>query len=167
MRYDKLERADADHTAETFGLKPGVAGVYMEHKADVFCQDCATDILGEELMERLSNANLGYDHPMADELGNVAVTLTSEEWDCPGATCGHCGIPLDVRVIHYGDVCQPDTCEEMAATIQDPDGQDRTCEAAVLEQDDGDVRVMLKEDFKPYGERGDTSWIPESDVLSW
>jgi hypothetical protein len=110
MTHDPFGRTDADHTAETFGLAPGVAGVYMEKMADVFCRDCARDILGEELFERLKEDSLGYDHPKADELGNVAAVLASEEWDCPGATCGHCGISLDVRVIHYDGPCQPDTC---------------------------------------------------------
>ncbi len=110
MEYDQFERADADYTADTFGLWPGVAAVYMEHKADVFCETCATDILGEELMERLKDDDLGHDHPKSDELGNVAVVLSDEEWDCPGPNCGHCGVPLDVHTIHYEGVCQPDSC---------------------------------------------------------
>lgn len=112
MTYEHLERADADYTADTFGLRPGVAAVYMEHEADVFCKTCAKDILGEELFEALKEDNLGYDHPKADELGNVAAVLSTEEWDCPGARCGYCGITLDVRVIHYDGVCHPDTCTE-------------------------------------------------------
>lgn len=115
MTYERFERADADYEAGTFGLRPGVAGVYMEHHADVFCKTCAKDILGEELFQDLKQDDLGYDHPMADELGNVAAVLSTEEWDCPGANCGHCGISLDVRVIHYDGVCQPDTCPEMDA----------------------------------------------------
>jgi hypothetical protein len=113
MQHDQFERAGHDHTAPTFGLAPGIAGVYMEHKADVFCKDCAEDILGEELFQRVKREDLGHDHELSDELGNVAAVLSSEEWDCPGATCGHCGIDLDVRVIHYDGVCQPDTCPEM------------------------------------------------------
>lgn len=114
MTFERFERADAEHTADTFGLRPGVAGVQMEHKADVFCPTCAKDILGD-CFDRLKEENLGYDHPHADELGNVTAVLSSEEWDCPGANCGHCGIPLDVRTIHYADVCQPDTCPEIEA----------------------------------------------------
>jgi hypothetical protein len=113
MQYEQLERADADYTADTFGLSPGVAAVYMEHEADVFCEQCARGILGDELLERLKEDNLGYDHPKSDELGNVAAVLSTEEWDCPGARCGHCGIELDVRVIHYDGVCHPDTCPEV------------------------------------------------------
>lgn len=115
MKYERFERADAEYTADTFGLTPGVAGVYMEEKADVFCQTCARGILGDELLEQLKEDALGYDHPKADELGNVAAVLSSEEWDCPGARCGHCGIQLDVHVIHYDGVCQPDTCPQMEA----------------------------------------------------
>lgn len=37
MKYDHLERADQDLEADTVGLWPGVAGVQMEKKADVFC----------------------------------------------------------------------------------------------------------------------------------
>lgn len=108
--YERFERADADYTADTFGLWPGVAGVYMEHKADVFCPTCAEDILGEELFEQLKDDDLGCDHPLVNELGNVAAVLSTEEWDCPGANCGHCGISLDVNVIHYDGVCYDETC---------------------------------------------------------
>ena len=108
--YERFERADADYTADTFGLWPGVAGVYMEHKADVFCPTCAEDILGEELFEQLKEDDLGHDHPLVNELGNVAAVLSTEEWDCPGANCGHCGISLDVNVIHYDGVCYDETC---------------------------------------------------------
>jgi len=92
--YEMFERSDADYPAGTVGLWPGIAGVYIERQADVFCPTCAKDTLGEELFERLKTENLGYDHPRADDLGNVAVVLSTEEWDCPGATCGHCGIDL-------------------------------------------------------------------------
>lgn len=105
MEYEQFERAEEDYTAETVGLSPGVAGVYMEHKADVFCPTCGRDILGDGLMDRLKSEDLGYDHPKSDELGNVAVVLSTEEWDCPGANCGHCGIQLDTKVIHYDGVC--------------------------------------------------------------
>jgi hypothetical protein len=113
MTYDDFERADADYTADTFGLWPGVAAVYMEHHAAVFCPTCAEDILGEELFQQLKDDDLGYDHPEADELGNVAVVLSSEEWDCPGPRCDHCGVGIDVSVIHYGGVCQPETCPQL------------------------------------------------------
>jgi hypothetical protein len=112
MTYEPFERSDTDYTADTVGLPPGVAGVYMEHEADVFCPTCARDTLGDDLMDRLKQEDLGHDHPLADELGNVAVVLSTEEWDCPGATCGHCAVSLDVRTIHYDAVCQPDTCPE-------------------------------------------------------
>lgn len=113
MTYEAFERADADYTADTFGLRPGVAAVYMEHKADVFCGTCAREMLGDDLFEQLKEGDLGYDHPKADELGNVAAVLSSEEWDCPGPNCGHCAVGIDVRVIHYDGVCQPDTCPDM------------------------------------------------------
>lgn len=105
MQYEHLERADADYQAETVGLWPGIAGVYMEKHADVFCPACAKGILGDSLFARLKEEDLGYDHDKADDLGNVAVVLSSEEWDCPGANCGHCGISLDVKIAHYDAVC--------------------------------------------------------------
>jgi hypothetical protein len=110
MTYEPFERAVADHDADTVGLSPGVAGVYVETAADVFCPTCARDSLGSGLFERVKETNPGYDHDRSAELGNVAAVLSSEEWDCPGARCGHCRIGLDVRVAHYDGVCRPDTC---------------------------------------------------------
>ncbi|MFO8151381.1 MAG: hypothetical protein R6T93_13960 [Trueperaceae bacterium] len=111
MRYSLGERDDVDYKADKVGLWPGVAAIYMEQLADVFCNDCALDILGPELFDDVRIENLGYDHARADELGNVAAVLSTEEWDCPGAHCGHCGITLDVRVAHYDEVCRPEWCE--------------------------------------------------------
>lgn len=105
MTYERLERADADYEADTFGLSPGVAAVYMEHMADVFCKTCAKDVLGDDLFSRVKEENVH-----TDEYGNVAAVLSTEEWDCPGANCGHCGVPIDVRVIHYDSVCRVDWC---------------------------------------------------------
>lgn len=113
MTYELLERAEADYKADTFGK--GVAGVQMEHLADVFCGTCARDILGDALFARLKTEDLGHDHDRSRDLGNVTAVLASTEWDCPGATCGHCGIELGVRVIHYDGVCQPDRCDELDA----------------------------------------------------
>jgi len=110
MTYDWGELSHADTPAATFGLRPGVAGVHMEHQADVYCPTCAEDLLYGPTWERLREGNVGYDHPEADAIGNVAAVLASEEWDCPGARCGHCAVPLDVKVAHYDAVCQPDTC---------------------------------------------------------
>ena len=113
MTYERLERADPDDCATTVGKPPGVAGVHIEHKADVFCPDCARDILGDDLYARVKQEAPGYDHDRADELGGVSAVFSTSEWDCPGASCGHCGIPLDVRVLHYDGVCQPDTCSRV------------------------------------------------------
>jgi hypothetical protein len=110
MTYEPFARADCEYSADTFGLHPGVAGVYMEHMADVFCETCARDMLTDELMSRIKEGNPGYEHDFTEEYGNIAAVLSSEEWDCPGARCGHCAIKLNVRVIHYDAVCQPDTC---------------------------------------------------------
>lgn len=112
MRYDRLERSDCDHTAETWGKWPGIAGVYIEKLADIYCRQCASDILGDELMDRLKSENPGYDHAKSDELGNIAAVLSDEEVDCPGQNCGHCGIEIDVKVLHYPDVCRPDWCPQ-------------------------------------------------------
>ncbi len=104
MTYDGLERAG--DTAGTFGLWPGVAGVQLESEADVFCPQCARDILGEEAFDRVKQESFRM-----EPFGGVSAVLSSEEWDCPGATWGHCGINLDVSVIHYDDVCNPEWCE--------------------------------------------------------
>lgn len=72
----------------------------MEHEADVFCPQCAKDKLGEEAFNRAKSENFRH-----EEFGGVSAVLSNKEWDCPGATCGHCGIELDVRVIHYDGVC--------------------------------------------------------------
>jgi|APHM01.1.fsa_nt_gi hypothetical protein len=115
VTHEEFSRADAAHTADTWGKWPGIAAVYLEHYADVFCQTCARDMLGDKLFERCKGENPGYDHDRTDEFGNIAVVLSNEEWDCPGAHCGHCCVPLDVRVIHYDDVCQPDTCPKLSS----------------------------------------------------
>lgn len=111
MRYSLGERSNAGYKADKVGLWPGVAAVYIEEFADVFCNQCARDTLGDELFEQVRIEDLGCDHPRADEFGNVAAVLSTSEWDCPGANCGHCGIVLDVRVAHYDEVCQPEWCE--------------------------------------------------------
>lgn len=113
MTYDAFERSDAGYTADTFGLSPGIAAIYMEHHADVFCKICARDMLGEELFNRCKEENPGYDHDRTDQFGNIAAVLSNEEWDCPGAMCGHCAISLNVRTIHYDAVCKPETCPKM------------------------------------------------------
>jgi hypothetical protein len=113
MRREPLSYDLDDGPALTFGLHPGVAGVYMEHQADVYCPTCAEDILYEATWDRVQREDIGYDHPQHERLGNVAAVLASEEWDCPGATCGHCGVPLDVKAIHYDGVCQPRSCPHM------------------------------------------------------
>lgn len=105
MTYESLERSNSNHKASTFGLWPGVAGVQIEKIADIFCPSCAKDILGQELFNRLKKDDLGYNHPKSDELGNVTVVLSDSEFDCPGGYCGHCGIELDVSIIHYDAVC--------------------------------------------------------------
>ena len=110
MTYDALGRADPGDCAPTVGKSPGVAGVQIERQADVFCPTCARDILGSDLFERVKHDNPGYDHDRSDDLGNITAVLSSTEADCPGLSCGHCGIPLDVRTIHYPGVCQPDYC---------------------------------------------------------
>ena len=112
MTYEPFGRTDAGGTADTFGLSPGVAGVYIEHTADVFCGTCAHEILGSELFGRIKEESPGYDHNRSDELGNVAAVLSSEEWDCPGAFCGHCSIKLDTKIAHYDGVCRPDMCHK-------------------------------------------------------
>lgn len=99
--------------ARTVGKLPGVAGVYVERHADVFCPDCAPDVVGQEIYERVKSESVGYDHDRTDELGNVAAVLASEEADCPGMSCGGCGIRLDTRVLHYEGVCRPDWCPEI------------------------------------------------------
>jgi hypothetical protein len=108
--YEFGERAKAGYKADKFGLWPGVAGIYIEEMADVFCSECAGDILTDEMMARIRKDDLGHDHELAGELGNIAAVLSSEEWDCPGARCGHCQIQLDIRVAHYDEVCREGFC---------------------------------------------------------
>lgn len=109
MRYEAFERAENNYAADTVGLWPGIAGVYLEGDADVYCPKCAHDILGDELFATVKRENT-----RTDEHGSVSAVLSSEEWDCPGATCGHCAIRLDVSVIHYDGVCNPDWCDSTA-----------------------------------------------------
>lgn len=88
------------------------------------------------------------------------------EVDCPGSACDHCHRRIaDMTVLHYGDVCDPFSCPDMAARARDPDRVRDPVEVAILERDGGDVRIMLREDFGSHGERGDTSWVPEEDIL--
>lgn len=88
------------------------------------------------------------------------------EVDCPGSACDHCHRRIEgMTVLHYDAVCDPWSCPDMTARVRDPDRVRDPVEVAVLERDDGGVKVMLREDFGSHGEAGDESWVPESDVL--
>jgi len=50
-------------------------------------------------------------------------------------------------------------------TVKDPDGRGWKAEALVIEEDGKDVRIQLQRDFLPYGEEGDTTWVPKSDII--
>lgn len=50
--------------------------------------------------------------------------------------------------------------------VTDPDGMGRTATAFALERSGSDVRIMLGENFRPYGIRGDISWIPIYEVTA-
>ena len=109
MSYDRFERTDCEYPAETFGLFPRVAAVQIEHKADRYCKDCATDLIGSKLIKRLKTENIGYDHGRPDTFGNITAVFTDHEVSCGTDRCGHCGIGLNVRVIH--EQCSTD-CPE-------------------------------------------------------
>jgi hypothetical protein len=49
--------------------------------------------------------------------------------------------------------------------VRDPDGAGEFATAYLLTDDDTEVRIMLAEEFPPYGGAGDTSWIPRGDVV--
>lgn len=128
--------------------------IAFDHDGARYCPDCINP----------EYADLCLEDPR--KIPHGGPVEAGAEADCPGYYgCGHCNRKITgFTALHYGGVCDPFTCPDMATRIADPDGRDRTAEAAILERDGGDVRVMLREDFKPHGETGDTSWIPESDL---
>lgn len=127
--------------------------VAFDHDGERYCAECVNPGYADVCLEDETAIPHGGPVPSGSEI------------DCPGASCGNCLRRIEgFTVLHYDGVCQPEYCPDMAVEVADPDGLGRTAEAALLERDGGDVRIMLKEDFPPYGESGDTSWIPESDL---
>lgn len=140
------------------GVRTPGTGLYdvvaVDHDGARYCLECANP----------EYVALCKDDPRQIPYGGPVER--GSEVDCPGSACDHCLRRIeDMTVLHYDGVCDPFSCPDMAGVVRDPDGVGRTAEVAVLEWDDGDVRIMLREDFTPYGEAGDESWIPESDLM--
>lgn len=100
MRYNMFGRSGVHDTGEVVGQWPGIAGFTLEYRAEAFCPECTRDIVGHTDFERAEIEDIE-----TDGHGAVQAVLSDSEVDCPGFTCGHCGITLDVRVLHYGEVC--------------------------------------------------------------
>lgn len=144
---------DAGETVEYPGTSTTDV-VAVDFDGGRYCRECANPEYVELCRE--SPRSIPYGGPV--ERGS--------EVDCPGTACDHCLRRIaDMTVLHYDDVCDPFSCPDMRGVVRDPDGQGRTAEVAVLEWDDGDVLIMLREEFRPYGEAGDQSWIPEADLI--
>jgi len=144
------------------GAWPGRAAGYTYDGA-AYCLDCATDV-------RIECADDGetYTMPEFPAFGHdpngfgVGVVGVSAEWDYPGASCHVCHDRLNTNLLVYdGHGAHPRPTVE----VRDPDGMGRHAVAFLLDDDDTEVRIMLAEDFSPYGEAGDSSWIPRDDVV--
>lgn len=145
----------------------GLAGYVWDGAA--YCPECATDVMVEnpdgdgETSVAEYPAYTDDGDPATDPNGfGVGVVSCSDEWDYLGASCHVCHRLLDTNILVYdGGGAHPTPVVE----VRDPDGVGRFAEAFVLEVDQSDVRIMLAEEFSPYGDVGDTSWIPRSDVV--
>lgn len=87
------------------------------------------------------------------------------EVDCPGSACDNCHRRIvDMTVLHYGDVCDPFSCPDMASQWHPADAGARPVDVAVLGRDGGQCHIMLKNDEGKYGVAGDDYWVSESEV---
>jgi hypothetical protein len=127
--------------------------VAVDHDGARYCMECANPAYVELCRE--DPRQIPYGGPVD----------RGSEVDCPGSSCDNCLRRIgDMSILHYDAVCDPFSCPDMTVWVADPDGVRDPVEAALLERDGGDVLVMLREDFGSHGERGDESWIPESDL---
>jgi len=146
------DEVDSDSVDRSVRIQ-GQRWIGATHDGEVYCLDC----ISEEYLR------FGIEDPYQIPYGGPYPLGT--EVDCPGSSCGHCLRRLEgATVLHYDGVCDPFSCPDMAVRVADPDGVREPVEAALLERDGGDVRIMLREDFGSHGDVGDESWIPESDL---
>lgn len=149
------------------GVVPtGLAGYVWDGAA--YCPECADDV-EVELPDGDGSVPIS-EYPAFDDDGDpvtdpngfgVGTVSCSDEWDYPGASCHVCHRLLQTAILVYEDSgAHPDPVE-----ITDPDGKERYGVAFLLERDGDDARVILAEDFSPYGDQGDISWIPASQII--
>lgn len=82
LPYERFGRVGDELRADRTHGWPGVAGYVAD--ADVFCWQCAE--------------HMAIDTSATSD----AAVLADTEWD-GGATCGHCGIGLDVTALPVGE----------------------------------------------------------------
>lgn len=174
--------ADADDVAPTKRSTPhgslpgGVAGYTWDGAA--YCVGCAPDVTIPFNGTVSPEAEAEHDH---DDDGNLLIPMPqfppgahdprgfgvgvvegTDEWDYPGATCHECGDVLDTNVLVYDEGgAHPDPVVE----VSDPDGMGEYATAFLLERDGDTAKVMLAEDFGQWADAGDTSWIPQDDLI--
>ena len=147
------DEAEGDSIDRSIRLS-GQRYIGATYDGDVYCLDCIN----------LAYLKYGIEDPYRIPYGGPYPLGT--EVDCPGSSCGHCPRRIEgTTVLHYDGVCDPHSCPDMTVRVADPDGHRDPVEAALLERDGSIVRVMLREDFGSSGDRGDTSWIPEKDLI--
>jgi hypothetical protein len=145
------------------GVWPGGAAGYIYDGA-AYCLSCAPDVsvesAGDGEMYPLTEFPPGGHDP--DGFG-VGVVAANDEWDYPGASCHVCGDRLNTTLLVHD---YPHGHPHPVVEVRDPNDMGRHAAAYLLDDDDTEVRIMLAEDFAPYGEAGATSWIPRDDVVA-
>lgn len=141
------------------GVVPtGLAGYTYDGAA--YCPECA------ESAETRPCAADGDTYTVArfpsgehDESGfGVGVVSCTDEWDYPGASCDICHKRLDTNVLVYDSGgAHPEPAEWHA------DGVEHV-PVFVVTVDGDDAYVLLQTDAPPYGEAGDTSWVPRWEL---
>jgi hypothetical protein len=148
---------------ESGGYVPGGLAGYV-YDGEAYCPECAGDIevVSADDGEQYTVESLPAGHHDSNGFG-VGVVACTDEFDYPGASCGSCLRRLQTNVLIYDDGgAHPDPVVE----VRDPDGMGVFAEAFLLAEDGTEVRIMLAEEFRPYGDAGDTSWIPREDVVA-
>jgi len=144
------------------GAWPGRAAGYTYDGA-AYCLDCSGDVTIECADDGETYTMPEFPADCHDPNGfGVGVVSVSGEWDYPGASCHVCHDRLNTNLLVYdGHNAHPTPVVE----VRDPDGAGEFATAYLLTDDDTEVRIMLAEEFPPYGGAGDTSWIPRGDVV--
>ena len=161
---------DDDNIAPTRRSTPGEGGGHVPtglagyvYDGAVYCPECAKEVEIECADDGETYTIARFPSHSHDPNGfGVGIVSCTDETDYGGDSCRVCHRLLDTNILVYDDQGPHPT---PVVEIRDPDGQGRTVEAFVMENDGDDVRIMLAEEFRPYGEAGDTSWIPRADVL--